>query len=490
MLPGTVFSQAVTEKAAIRQPGSGSLAIGVRDTYLAAAREYGARELPIGIFDSGTGGLAVLEAILQLDEFNNASHAHQPAGDGRPDFADERVVFLADQANMPYGNYPAVGKKPFLVELIVNDAVFLLGRDYARAAHDTVLAHDKRPAKSVVIACNTATAHGKCDIESLIDLAEIDVQVVNVIDAGAQGAVDVLRPMRGGTVGVLATVGTVSSGAYPAAIQRWAEPHHFERLHVVQQGSLGLAGAIDELPDFVQRNAESPRAGYRGPSLSHATARIERAFLPRYDFDFTAGRMLWEGEPDNPRALQINSAENYVAYEMVSLLETLRQEPAAGPLAVVVLGCTHFPYCLSEFQRELQRLRDYQENGQFIYRPLIAPDVQWIDPAEITARQLYERLAQQQQLRTGADSTAGGRGEFFVTVPNRLHGGVQLDASGGFTYEYKYGRNAGVNFQDVRVIPLTQQYFDSHTAQRLQQHLPCVWRMLHEFSTHQKEPVR
>ncbi len=61
--------------------------------------------LPIGVFDSGVGGLTVLDAIIALDEFNNLSGKSGP--DGVPDFEHERFVYLGDQANMPYGNYPA-----------------------------------------------------------------------------------------------------------------------------------------------------------------------------------------------------------------------------------------------------------------------------------------------------------------------------------------------------------------------------------------------
>ena len=84
------------------------------------------RRLPIGIFDSGTGGLAVLEEVLRLDAFDNASG--RAGADGKPDFARERFVFLADQANMPYGNYPSLGRTGFLKELAVCDAAFLLAR--------------------------------------------------------------------------------------------------------------------------------------------------------------------------------------------------------------------------------------------------------------------------------------------------------------------------------------------------------------------------
>src|SRR5215207_8596339 len=65
-------------------------------------------QLPIGVFDSGIGGLTVLEAILKLDAFNNTTL--QPGADGVPDFAGEKFIYLGDQANMPYGNYPSKGR--------------------------------------------------------------------------------------------------------------------------------------------------------------------------------------------------------------------------------------------------------------------------------------------------------------------------------------------------------------------------------------------
>src|SRR5690606_11740213 len=61
--------------------------------------------LPIGVFDSGTGGLTVLDAIVRFDEYNNADK--QAGADGVVDFQHEDFIYLADQANMPYGNYHA-----------------------------------------------------------------------------------------------------------------------------------------------------------------------------------------------------------------------------------------------------------------------------------------------------------------------------------------------------------------------------------------------
>ena len=59
-------------------------------------------DLPIGVFDSGIGGLTVLEALLTSDVFHNDTL--QPGADGQPDFASERFLYLGDQDNMTYGN--------------------------------------------------------------------------------------------------------------------------------------------------------------------------------------------------------------------------------------------------------------------------------------------------------------------------------------------------------------------------------------------------
>ena len=75
----------------------------------------------VGVFDSGIGGLTVLEALLTIDAFHNDTQ--QPGADGTPDFAQERFIYFGDQANMPYGNYSAVNRTDYLRELIVKDAI-------------------------------------------------------------------------------------------------------------------------------------------------------------------------------------------------------------------------------------------------------------------------------------------------------------------------------------------------------------------------------
>ena len=125
-------------------------------SFVAADYRGDLRDLPIGVFDSGVGGLTVLEAIKAHDRHDNRTGAD--GADGVPDFAGERFVYFGDQANMPYGNYPAVGRTDFLRELILRDVLFLLGRRHAQG--------QKPPVKAIVIACNTATAYGLEDIRA------------------------------------------------------------------------------------------------------------------------------------------------------------------------------------------------------------------------------------------------------------------------------------------------------------------------------------
>ena len=200
-------------------------------SFVAADYRGDLRDLPIGVFDSGVGGLTVLEALKAHDRHDNRTG--KEGADGVPDFAGERFVYFGDQANMPYGNYSAVGRTGFLRELILRDALFLLGR---RQANGT-----KPPVKAIVIACNTATAYGLEDIRAAVKAWGIPVIVIGVVEAGAQGLAETAEGAQGG-VAVLATVGTCASNAYPKAIAKvTGRP-------VRQLGSATLAAAIEGDP--------------------------------------------------------------------------------------------------------------------------------------------------------------------------------------------------------------------------------------------------
>lgn len=394
-------------------------------TFNAAAYQGDLSALPIGVFDSGIGGLTVLEAIYQLDAFNNETHA--PGADGRPDFERERFIYLGDQANMPYGNYPASGKTEYLRELIIKDAVFLLGqRAWATGA---TAPHFAKPAvKAIVIACNTATAYGLADIRAAIQRWGVPVFVVGVVEAGARG---VMAPAAGRpteAVAVFATVGTCASQAYPRAIEAHLRETGRPAAPVIQQGSAVLAGAIEGDPASLM------------PGL-------------------TAGE----------------SVSQIIRKEIAALVEAHRQSGATAPISSIVLGCTHYPLVQDEIARAFADLRQGDEH----YRPLIAEHLDFVDPAQLTAKELYQQLVETKRLLCPGAIATLGRDVFYISVANPASPGVKLDAAGGLEKDYKYGRSPGqFAVEDTKNVPMQIGELPASSARLIREKLPAVARRL------------
>lgn len=133
---------------------------------------------PIGMFDSGFGGLTVARALVDL-----APH--------------ERLVYVGDTGRYPYGPRDLAEVRAFAVQI---------GR-YLVEQHRV---------KLLVVACNTASAAG---LEALRRL--LPVPVVGVIDPGVRALSKATRNRR---VGVIGTVGTIRSGAYQRAIDGLPRP--------------------------------------------------------------------------------------------------------------------------------------------------------------------------------------------------------------------------------------------------------------------------
>ena len=156
-----------------------------------ANRQSAITSLPIGIFDSGVGGLTVYRAL----------HEHLP---------NERFVYLGDTARVPYGTKSLATVERYAVE----NAQFLAAREI----------------KLLVVACNTASALALPAIRK-----SLNIDVVGVIGPGARAAVaaesndeEMLtgrprsqhQPASLRRIGVIATESTVESGAYTAAIKK------------------------------------------------------------------------------------------------------------------------------------------------------------------------------------------------------------------------------------------------------------------------------
>jgi glutamate racemase len=430
--------------------------------------------LPIGIFDSGIGGLTVMEAILSSDGFDNDTL--EPTPDGRWDFEGETFIYLGDQANMPYGNYAPSGKEDYLRELILKDAIFLLGRRAWPGLHASAPVFHKKPVKAIVIACNTATAYGLNDIRGAIKSWDIPVPVIGVVEAGARQVSEQLGASKHPTtVAILATTGTCSSLAYPKAIGAAVGLAGKRVPSIVQQGSIGLAGAIEGDPAYL---VESPTARnehpYQGPSLNHQQAPFAIDDLQHYGFDPRG--ML--GDPSQPATWQLNSLANYARYDVASLVQRHRRTQPHSPIEMVVLGCTHFPLVHREILAAFAELRNYQENGEYPYRTCIAEHIQVVDPAALTARELFRTLARQ-RLAVRRNSQRTSLDHFFISVPSPLLDSSCYGADGGLAYSYKYGRATGqLTLEDTRCVPLMVADLPSASRQLLERRLPHVWQRL------------
>ena len=432
------------------------------------------KSLAIGIFDSGIGGLTVFDAILNADNFNNNNHRKS---DGIRDFTHEQFVYLADQANMPYSNYAEIQKEELLVEHILKDAIFLLNNRFISSPAINEISYDKPAVKIIVIACNTATAYGKEEIEEFLNLSGIRMKIIGVIDAGAIGALECFEELESGAIAVFATPATVESMAYVSTIsQRIEENHYSGKIQILQQGGKGLHESIDNKPGYINSEASAVYGTYKGPSLNDGLYKIDKRLLDVYQFDTTENHLLYNNRYINQSdTLQINSIENYVRYHIVSLVEKLRISGPEAPLKSIILGCTHYPYVIDEIEEVLFELKFLPE-----YKKILAENISLIDPAQNTAAELYQYLADNDLLNM-PDMERIDKSLFFISVPNTFNTAVELREEGGFTYQYQYlGRNINELQDYTLIVPFSNEVFSISQLQQIESKFPSSFNLLSE----------
>ena len=174
------------------------------------------RDAPLGVFDSGLGGLTVVRAL-------------------RETLPRERIVYLGDTARVPYGSKA----RETVVKYALACARHLVGRDV----------------KAVVIACNTVSSVATERLR-----VELDIPVIGVVEPGARAAV---AATRAGRIGVLATTGTIAAGAYPRAVAQVST-----RAEVFAQAAPLLVPLAEEgwtdgdVPRLIVRRYIEPFAAY------------------------------------------------------------------------------------------------------------------------------------------------------------------------------------------------------------------------------------
>ena len=338
---------------------------------------------------------------------------------------------------------------------------------------------DKETIKLIIIACNTATAYGKKDIEEMLSTAGSKIKVIGVIDAGIRGALSTFRKDESGTMGVFATAGTVASDGYLNAFNSLKSTLGYKgNIQFVQQGGTGIAEAIDEEPNYIARNTVKTRMNYKGPSLSDNDLKIHSELMKIYNFNMSNGAMLCDSINDQCSIMQINSPENYVKYHLVSLCEQLRLNHIDKPLKTLILGCTHYPYLSAFIQKTLKELIHQKINGKYIYKDVLCDSVILIDPAINTAKEAYEYLASNNLLNKSGDIN---KSEFFISVPDKLNHVIQTDSTRQFTYDYKYGRGEN-HIYDTKQVPVSRLNTNNEIISRFQHQIPMVFELIRKFN--------
>ena len=439
----------------------------------------GDKSLPIGVFDSGIGGLTVLKAIVNYDENDNQTYTK--GSDDQIDFENESFIYLGDQANMPYGNYFKENKIDLLNEHIIKDVQFLMSDQYYLNASSKKVSKDKEPVKAIVIACNTATAYGKENIENFLKKATSEIKVIGVIDAGVRGTLNNLKKDEDAIVGVLATVGTVKSKGYQNTLMKLKDEMGFTgNIEVFSQGGIGIAEAVDEDPDYYDKKLKKTREGYKGPSLS-SDSKIDKTLFDIYNFDFDDNKMLCDSDnTDDCSILQINDVENYVRYHLVTLMEKIRLSNTQNKLKSIILGCTHYPYLTDEFKKGLERLYNYKnKDGNYLYRDYMIENIELIDPAVYTAKELYDYLKKEKLFNSNGNIN---NSEFYISVPNKDNANNKIDNNGRFPYNFKYGRNANKIQEYIKIVPFSRNNISSDIMLRLQNSIPNTYQLIESFS--------
>jgi glutamate racemase len=233
---------------------------------------------PIGVFDSGVGGLTVARAVLDL-------------------LPNESVLYVGDAAHFPYGPKPVEEIRGYALGI----AAYLVRRDV----------------KLLVIACNSIEVSAIGDIA-----AEHGVPVVGVVNPGVRAA---LRVTRSGVVGVIGTEATIATGAYQRAVGSAARLHTAACPAFVEHVERG-----DTTSDHLREVARE----YLAPLKD---VGVDTLILGCTHYPLLSGLLQLEMDPD---VVLVSSAEETAKDVYAALLrdDRLRTDPAPPRHAFLTTG--------------------------------------------------------------------------------------------------------------------------------------------------------
>jgi hypothetical protein len=298
--------------------------------------------LPVGIYGTDESCLSMLETLLELDAFDNITG--DEGADGIKDFAGEYFSLI----------YRRIIPDSVRIQTIRNLARLMQGDSACM------------PAKILLITSDTVSITAMEDIGRLVEDSKLGIKALSVLHEGNLYMQSLLEKAqetdkdKSGTIGVLAPGETILSGGYTSL--------SWNAYVAVQDFSPGITPSLDN-PDYP----------------------IVNELIPAYFFNYSRAEITYRGSRYEPSFMQVLSTENKIRYCITSLVEQLRKG-GRSPLKYLVLGEGSLVKYEGLIIESLNMLRNYRKDDQYVYRHLIEPIVEIIQPQKETAKLVYRIL--------------------------------------------------------------------------------------------------
>ena len=169
-----------------------------------------------------------------------------------------------------------------------------------------------------------------------------------------------------------------------------------------------------------------------------------------------------------------DSVSSYALKEARSLAEAYLALKPTKPLESIVLGCTHYPLAEAEIDAAFAQIRT-----EPAMKDVIAEKRNFVNPAQLTARELFRELALAKLRLKPGEACVLAKDLFYLSVVNPACPDIKLAPDGSLDRDYKYSRMPGnLEREDTKNVPLTPDMLPAPSARLLRERLQSVWNRL------------
>lgn len=431
-------------------------------------------QLAIGVVDCSADGFSVLEKLLTADVYDNITGHHH--ADGIGDFAGENFQYLTDLANGPYVGYVMQDNWAYLHELLVKDALFLMGDSHYNLSVDDFKSGLKEQVKAIVYADDYMDMDGVDVLNRFLKRTGTGVVSVGVFRSAVEELAKSLNGKDEACVGILYPTDALNSREYELAVKEAAAAGGFSgTLQVYNQAAVGLSGAIRGEDKYLSPNSRKPRNDYAGPVIGLSYNNIDLSLMDRYNFNPSENGLLYTLSGASYGTLQLNSLENYVRYHLVSMVERHRRSGNRTPISSILLVDYRYGELLDVMEKVMKDLYDYKRDGIYLYHNSISRDFKFIVPLESTASALYALLR-----NSGILALSSTKSELrpFISVPAASLASEYADSTGALSPEFKFHRNTGTEYIYTKELPFAPRYLNNRTLISIETTTPLTYSLI------------